>query len=47
MEKFIAYCGLRCDTCPVYLLTLEQDFEKYFACLMKKAVNGISLLLKL
>jgi len=21
----IAYCGLTCDTCPVYLATLEED----------------------
>lgn len=21
----IAYCGLTCDTCPIYLATLEQD----------------------
>lgn len=25
METFIAYCGLRCDTCPIHLMTLEQD----------------------
>ena len=21
----IAYCGLTCDTCPIYLATIEQD----------------------
>jgi len=21
----IAYCGLKCDTCPIHLATLEQD----------------------
>ena len=25
METMIAYCGLRCDTCPIHLATLEQD----------------------
>ena len=25
METMMAYCGLRCDTCPVYLATFEQD----------------------
>jgi hypothetical protein len=25
MEKMISYCGLRCDTCPILLATLEQD----------------------
>ena len=25
MEKMIAYCGLKCDTCPIHLATLEQD----------------------
>lgn len=21
----IAYCGIKCDTCPIYLATLEED----------------------
>jgi hypothetical protein len=25
MEPIIAYCGLKCDSCPLYLATLEQD----------------------
>ena len=25
MDAMIAYCGLVCDTCPIHLLTLEQD----------------------
>lgn len=25
METMIAYCGLTCDSCPIYLATLEQD----------------------
>ena len=25
MEPMIAYCGLRCDSCPIHLATLEQD----------------------
>lgn len=25
METLLAYCGLRCDTCPIHLATLEQD----------------------
>jgi len=25
MEKIIAYCGLRCDSCPIHLATLEPD----------------------
>ena len=25
METMIAYCGLRCDTCPIHLATIEQD----------------------
>lgn len=27
----IAYCGLRCDTCPIYLATLEPDKTKRLA----------------
>jgi len=25
METIIAYCGLRCDSCPIHLATLEPD----------------------
>jgi len=25
MGTMIAYCGLRCDNCPIHLATLEQD----------------------
>jgi len=25
METTIAYCGLKCDTCPIHLATLEPD----------------------
>jgi hypothetical protein len=25
MDLMIAYCGLTCDTCPVYLATIEKD----------------------
>lgn len=25
METIIAYCGLRCDTCPIYMATLEEN----------------------
>ena len=25
MENSIAYCGLSCESCPIYLATLEQD----------------------
>jgi len=25
MELLTAYCGLVCDSCPIYLVTLEQD----------------------
>ena len=28
MEKMIAYCGLRCDTCTILLATREKDDEK-------------------
>jgi len=28
METLIAYCGLRCDTCPILLVTLEQDVSQ-------------------
>jgi hypothetical protein len=24
----LAYCGLACDTCPIYLATLEKDITK-------------------
>lgn len=27
MGKMLAYCGLRCDTCPIYLATHEKDEE--------------------
>lgn len=25
MDKMIAYCGLSCSTCPIYLATIEKD----------------------
>lgn len=25
MEPLLAYCGLSCETCPIYLATLETD----------------------
>jgi hypothetical protein len=25
MKTMLAYCGLTCDSCPIYLATLEQD----------------------
>jgi hypothetical protein len=25
MKSMVAYCGLRCDSCPIHLATLEQD----------------------
>jgi hypothetical protein len=25
MESMIAFCGLKCDSCPIYLATLEED----------------------
>jgi hypothetical protein len=28
MEQMIAYCGLSCRTCPIYLATREQDAKK-------------------
>ncbi|HPR32508.1 MAG TPA: DUF3795 domain-containing protein [Prolixibacteraceae bacterium] len=28
METLTAYCGLRCDTCPIHLVTLEQDVSQ-------------------
>jgi len=28
MKTMIAYCGLACDTCPIHLATLEQDFSR-------------------
>jgi len=28
MEKMIAYCGLRCDMCPTFLATQENDDKK-------------------
>jgi len=27
MEITMAYCGLRCDSCPIYLATLEKDIS--------------------
>jgi hypothetical protein len=29
--KMVAYCGLRCDTCPIYLATREQDITRQHA----------------
>jgi hypothetical protein len=28
MDKMIAYCGLSCRTCPIYLVTREKNKEK-------------------
>lgn len=28
METMIAYCGLLCNSCPIYLATLEQDKDR-------------------
>jgi hypothetical protein len=28
MNEMIAYCGLTCHTCPIYLATHEEDNEK-------------------
>ena len=28
--KMLAYCGLRCDTCPIHLATIEKDEERKF-----------------
>ena len=28
MEKMVAYCGLRCDTCAILLATREKDDEE-------------------
>jgi hypothetical protein len=28
MGKMLAYCGLRCDTCPVYVATREKDDDR-------------------
>jgi hypothetical protein len=28
MEDNVSYCGLVCETCPIYLATREQDPEK-------------------
>jgi hypothetical protein len=30
MSKIQAYCGLRCDTCPIYLATKEKDDDRRF-----------------
>ena len=30
MDKVISYCGLICETCPIYLATREQDEEKRY-----------------
>jgi hypothetical protein len=30
MEKMIAYCGLRCDTCRILLATREKNDEKKY-----------------
>ena len=30
MDKVISYCGLICETCPIYLATREQDQEKRY-----------------
>jgi hypothetical protein len=30
MEENIAYCGLPCHSCPIYLATREQDEEKRY-----------------
>ncbi|MBN1387608.1 MAG: DUF3795 domain-containing protein [Bacteroidales bacterium] len=36
MADMIAYCGLRCDTCPIYLVTLEEDESRKQA--MKESI---------
>jgi hypothetical protein len=28
MDEMMAYCGLVCNTCPIYLATREQDTKK-------------------
>ena len=28
MAELIAYCGLVCDTCPIYLATRQEDREE-------------------
>ena len=38
MESMIAYCGLACDTCPIYLATLEEDIPRKLA--MRKSIAG-------
>lgn len=30
MEDNVSYCGLICETCPIYLATREQDEEKKY-----------------
>ncbi len=30
MDEVIAYCGLICHTCPIYLATREKDEEKKY-----------------
>ena len=32
----IAYCGLKCDTCPIHLATLEQDRARQLT--MRKSI---------
>lgn len=41
MNKMIAYCGLDCMSCPIYLVTREQDKEK-----QKEKRKEIVLLIK-
>jgi hypothetical protein len=30
MAKMLAYCGLRCDTCPICLATREKDEDRKY-----------------
>ena len=30
MDEMIAYCGLNCHSCPIYLATREKDEEKKY-----------------
>jgi hypothetical protein len=28
MDEIIAYCGISCQTCPIYVATRQEDKEK-------------------
>lgn len=30
MKPMLAYCGLRCDTCPIHLVTYEKDKKQQY-----------------